>query len=146
MPYKNIEIGNSNTALAQAATQQSQFYKGFSSQDNTNFGSRLYDFALIQQDIINHFNTRKGERLMNPTFGTIIWDLLMEPLTDDVRTALQDDVTAICNFDPRVTPLQINLVEYEQGYILELTLLLKGTDQSASLRLQFDQEVGLTVQ
>jgi len=145
MPYKNIELSNAKS-VAQQAPKTSHFYKGFSSLSNTNSGSRLYDFQLIQQDIINHFNTRKGERVMNPNFGSIIWDLIMEPMTDDVRQALKDDINAICTFDPRVTPIQMDLTEYEKGYLLELTLLLNGTDQSSNLKLTFDQEVGLSVQ
>jgi phage baseplate assembly protein W len=144
MPYKNIEIGDSKTVL-QKVVQQTQFYKGFSTVGN-NPGGRLFDFDIVKQDIINHFNTRKGERVMNPTFGTIIWDLLMEPLTDEVRAALRDDITRICNFDPRVTPTQIDMIEQEGGYILELTLVLNNTDQSANLKLSFNQEVGLQVQ
>ena len=60
-------------------------YKGFStiSPDAENFA--LFDFDLIKQDLLNHFNIRQGERLMNPKFGTIIWDLLFEPLTEDIK-------------------------------------------------------------
>jgi phage baseplate assembly protein W len=145
MPYKNIEIG-SVKSVVQQASKQSQFYKGFSTVNNADPGARLFDFALIQQDIINHFNTRKGERVMNPAFGSVIWDLLMEPLTDQIRSTIIDDVTSICNFDPRVTPTQIDITEYENGYILELTLVLKGTNESANMKLGFDQKVGLQVQ
>ena len=145
MPYKNIEINTAGSIYQQAA-KQSHFYKGFSSVDNTNLGNKLYDFDLIKQDIINHFRTRKGERVMNPTFGSAIWDLIMEPLTNEVRTLLTQDITRICNFDPRVTPTQIDLTEYPSGYLLELTLLLNGTDQSANLKLGFDQKIGLQVQ
>jgi phage baseplate assembly protein W len=144
MPYKNIEI-NGPRPVAEQAKQQNHFYKGFSSIGN-NSGSRLYDFDLVKQDILNNFNTRKGERLMNPKFGSIIWDLLMEPLTDDVQKLLRDDITEICNSDPRVTPTQINLTEYPDGYLLELTLLLNGTDQSSNMTLAFDQKLGLRVQ
>jgi len=142
MPYKNIEITNAST-VNQSTTKQSQFYKGFSSVGDTSFGTRLYDFQLVQQDIINNFNTRKGERVMNPEFGCIIWDLLMEPLTDNIRQQLTDDISAICSKDPRVTPTQINLIELEAGYILELTLSLVGTDQTANIKLTFDQSIGL---
>jgi phage baseplate assembly protein W len=143
MPYKNLvitlpAINNGNQV------QTDHFYKGFSSINNNNKGSVLYDFSLIQQDIINTFNTRKGERLMRPDFGSIVWDLLMEPLTEDIRQLLTDDITSICNSDPRVIPTQIDLTEYDQGYLLELTLQLVGTDQSANLALSFDQEVGLS--
>ena len=143
MPYKNIEITVPNAAN-QVAVQTDHFYKGFSSVNNGNKNSSLYDFDLVKQDIINNFNTRRGERLMNPTYGSVIWDLLMEPLTEDVRQVLSEDVTAICSSDPRVTPLQIDITEYEQGYLLELTLQLVGSDQSSKLKLTFDQNIGLT--
>jgi len=142
MPYKNLEITN-NSNTVQNTTQQSQFYRGFSSINNSSPDTRLYDLDIVTQDIINQFNTKKGERVMNPNFGSIIWNLLMEPLTDSVRTAIVDDVTQICNSDPRVTVTQINLNEYEQGYLLELTVLLKNTNQSAIIKLNFNQDVGL---
>jgi phage baseplate assembly protein W len=145
MPYKSIEITNASLVYEQPA-KTSQFYKGFSSLDQTTSNSKLYDFDLIKQDIINHFNTRKGERLMNPNFGSIIWDLLMEPLTQQVKEALNKDIVDICNYDTRVIPTQISLVEYPSGYIIELTLVIKGTDQSSNMRLAFDQAAGLSIQ
>ena len=145
MAYKTIEINNS-TAVYQQAAKTNHFYKGFSSVGDTSAGSKLYDLDLIKQDIINHFNTKKGSRVMNPTFGSAIWDLLMEPLTETVRDQLTDDITKICTSDPRVTPTQLDLTEYDNGYILEITLLLNGTDQSSTMKLSFDQSIGLTVQ
>lgn len=147
MPYKNIEISGPNYALTnQSIKQLNQFYKGFSSVNIFDSSSRLYDFDLIKQDIINQFNTKKGERVMNPQFGSIIWDLLMEPLTDQTTELLTKDINQICNSDPRVTPTQINLTEYDNGYILEVTLVLTSTDQSSVLTLKFDQKLGLIKQ
>jgi phage baseplate assembly protein W len=145
MPYKNIEITVDNYN-SQRTSAFSQFYRGFSTVDPTNYGGKLYDFDLVKQDILNQFNTRKGERLMNPAFGTIIWDLLMEPLTEEVSNLLIADINEIVGADPRVYPTQIELNEYEQGFIVELTLNLKNTNQSSTLRLAFDQSVGLQVQ
>lgn len=145
MPYKNIEINNAQTVYQQPA-KSSHFYIGFSSIDPENSISKLYDFDLIKRDILNHFKTRKGERVMNPSFGSIIWDLLMEPLTEDVREALNQDITEICNSDPRVVPTQLNLTEYENGYILDITLVLKNTNQASNMRLAFDQKLGLVIQ
>jgi phage baseplate assembly protein W len=145
MAYKKLEINN-NKVEQTPLNQSSQFYKGFSSVNETTAETQLYDFDLIKQDIINHFKTKKGERLMNPEFGSIIWDLLMEPLTDSVRTALKDDVNTICTFDPRVTPIQMDITEYESGFLLELTLLMKKTNESTNMRLAFDQSIGLQVQ
>jgi phage baseplate assembly protein W len=145
MPYKTIEINNKQSVY-QKPVKKSQFYKGFSSLDSTTSNNRLYDLELVKQDIINHFKTKKGERVMNPNFGCIIWDLLMEPLTDEAKNDLEADITRIANSDPRVSPTQINLIEYPNGYLLELTLELIGTDQSDTLKLTFDQEIGLVVQ
>lgn len=145
MPYKNIEI-ESAELVYQNPTKTSHFYKGFSTVDPDNSNSRLYDFELVKQDILNQFRTRKGERVMNPNFGSIIWDLLMEPLTDEVREALNQDIVEICNSDPRVIPTRLDVTEYENGFILDITLVLKGTDQSANMKLTFDQKIGLSVQ
>ena len=145
MPYKSLVITNAN-AIPQQPIKTAQFYMGFSSQDPANTTSRLYDFDLIKQDILNYFNTRKGERVMNPEFGIIIWDVLMEPLTDQITQALNTDITTICNSDPRVIPTQINITEFQSGYLIEITLQLTGTDQSSNMILTFDQNTGLTVQ
>jgi phage baseplate assembly protein W len=145
MPYKNIEI-NGPVSVAQQVQQVNQFYVGFSSVDPTNVGSKLYDFDLVKQDIINQFNTKRGERVMNPNFGSVIWDLIMEPLTPATKEILTADITAICNSDPRVTPTQIDLTEYPSGYILELTLMMNKTNQSSNLRLAFDSKLGLIAQ
>ena len=100
----------------------------------------LYDIALIKQDIINHFHIRKGEKLENPTFGTIIWDLLFEPLTEDVKEIILDDVTAIINYDPRVQVSNIVVSEYETGIQIECELTYLPYNISESLRYRFDQE------
>jgi phage baseplate assembly protein W len=145
MAYKNIEINPSQYSLQHTA-KQSQFYIGYSSVDPSKSSTRLYDFDIIRQDIINQFNTRKGERVMNPTFGTIIWDLIFEPFTDDVKQALSDDISRVCNSDPRVVPIQIDINEQQYGMLLEITLQYVGTDQTVNMKLSFDKQLGLITQ
>ena len=145
MPYKSLEISNASS-VSVPPTKQVQFYKGYSSLDRANPTFKLFDLDLVKQNIINTFNTRKGERVMNPQFGSIVWDILMEPMTPAVREALNDDVKSICNSDPRVTPTSIKITEYPSGYIVEVTLQLVGTDQSTFMALTFDQIIGLSVQ
>jgi hypothetical protein len=144
MPFKTIELTNAN-AINEQPTKLRHFYKGFSSL-SANPGSRLYDMDLVKQDIINHFNTKKGSRVMNPNFGSIVWDLLMEPLTEQTRDALKDDITTICTADPRVSASQIDITEYPMGFILEITLSLVNDDQSSVLKLTFDQKLGIVTQ
>jgi phage baseplate assembly protein W len=146
MPYKNIEITPAKYSPTQFKSK-TQVYSGYSTVNSNTLGTtKLYDFNLIKQDIINQFNTRQGERVMNPTFGTIIWSLIFEPFTDDIKQAIVDDITRICNSDPRVVPTQIDLNEQEYGILLELTLTTVGTNQVGNMRLAFDKNVGLIAQ
>ena len=61
-----------------------QSYRGFSSIASSTSSFTVYDIELIKQDLLNYFNIRKGEKLENPEFGTIIWDMLFDPLTEEV--------------------------------------------------------------
>lgn len=143
MPYKSLVITNANATYQQPVKERAHLYKGFSSLDDTNNSSRLFDIDLIKQDILNQFNTRKGSRVMNPTFGSDVWDILMQPMSAETRELLAADVKAVCTADPRATPTQMDITEYTNGFILELTLVLKGTNQSSSMKIQFNQDIGL---
>jgi phage baseplate assembly protein W len=145
MPYKNLEIDVTQYSLQNTA-KQSQFYIGYSSVNLELTNTKLYDFDLIKQDIINQFNTRLGERVMNPTFGTIIWDIIFEPFTDDVKQAISNDVSRVCNFDPRVVPTEIKIDEEEFGMLLEVTMQYVGTDQTQNMKFAFDKKSGLIPQ
>jgi phage baseplate assembly protein W len=145
MPYKNLVITptNKNPVIS---NQTSQFYKGFSTVDETKINPKLYDYDLIKQDILNMFRTRQGERVMNPNFGTIIWNVIFDPLTEQLKEAVVQDVNRILNFDPRVVPVSINLTEEPYGLLLESTLSYVGTNQTDVLKLSFDKELGLVQQ
>jgi phage baseplate assembly protein W len=113
-------------------------YSGFSTY-NRQRKFRLTDFELIRQDIFNHFSIRKGEKLMNPKFGTIIWDLLFEQMTDNVRELITEDIKTIVNYDPRVAADDVTVTELDHGIQIELELRYILTNQTQALRLQFDR-------
>ena len=69
----------------------------------------------------------------------------MEPLTERVKELISEDINKIVTSDPRVYPMQIEINEYQQGYLIELTLAMKNTNQSSALRLAFDQKLGLSM-
>lgn len=144
MPYvskviKPTKYSDSHTA------KKSQFYKGFSTVDPNQHDTKIYDFDLIKQDLLNQFNTRKGERVMKPEAGTAIWDLLYEPFTDAVKQQIADDVSDIVTSDPRANALSINIIEQEYGMLLEITMVVAGSDQSEVLKLNFDKDNGLSL-
>lgn len=84
------------------------------------------DIDLIKRDLLNHFMTRMGERVMRPNFGSLIWDLLDEQLTSDVRQQIINDAIRICQSDPRVKLIQTIVVDFDQGVRVENTLEFLG--------------------
>jgi phage baseplate assembly protein W len=142
MAYKNIVISPANVSNQQSV-KQSQFYKGFSTVNDASLTNKLYDFKLVEQDIMNMFQTKQGERVMNPTFGTVIWSLIYEPFTDDIKQLIAADVTRILNYDPRVIPTNIDITEAEYGMIIDATLFYVNQNLSQKMQLLFDKESGV---
>ena len=124
-------------------TPGTKTYKGFSTISAASENFSLYDLELIKQDILNHFHVRQGERLMNPSFGTIIWDVLFEPLTEDLKQVIAKNVETIINYDPRVKADQITITSYESGIQIECILTYLPYNISQTMQLQFDQDNGL---
>ncbi len=114
-------------------------YKGFSTVGR-NKKFRLTDLELVRQDLINHFHIRKGEKLMNPNFGTIIWNVIYEPLTQELKDAISKDIKDIVQYDPRVKTDQIVVSEYSNGLIIQIGLTYIPTNQTSKLNLQFDAQ------
>jgi phage baseplate assembly protein W len=115
-------------------------YNGFSTlESNKRF--RLTDFELVKRDLQNHFNIRKGEKLMNPEFGTIIWDMLFEPLDEESKTTIIQDIKRIVANDPRIAAQNVIVTQYDRGLQIELDLIYIQTNQTAKLAVQFDQQM-----
>jgi len=113
-------------------------YIGFST--DPKFPSfRVTDFDLVVQDLINHLYTRVGERVMNPKFGCVIWDLLFDPFTDETRATIFDNLAAIIDAEPRVNLTSLSIDEYDQGIAVALDLEYIATGDARSLSLEFDR-------
>ena len=114
-------------------------YKGFSTVSGT-ANYRLTDFDLVKQDLINHFNIRKGQKLMNPDYGTVIWDLIFEPFNDATKQAIETDIKKVVSSDPRIGVRSAVITQYDRGVQVQLDLVFVQTNQISSLALQFDQQ------
>ena len=113
-------------------------FKGFSSRaNNQNF--KLYDFECAKQDLINRLSVRKGERLENPEFGTIIYDAIFEPFTDDLKDAIVEDITANLNADPRISTEEILVTEADKGIAIQATITYVPLNITEKLRFNFDE-------
>lgn len=119
-------------------------YRGFSTISADSESYTLYDLALIKQDIVNHFHVRQGEKISDPEFGTIIWDLLFEPLTEDLKTLILKNVEDVINYDPRVRAGNVIVTSYESGIQIECELTYLPYNISEKLQFRFDQANGLT--
>ena len=113
-------------------------FKGFSSRaDNQNF--KVYDFECAKQDLINRLSVRQGERVENPEFGTIIYDLLFEPFTEALKDAITEDITANLNADPRIGTEEITVVEADHGIAIQAKLKYIPLDITEKLAFKFDE-------
>lgn len=112
-------------------------YRGFSSVANQGISTALFEIALIKQDLLNHFNTRIGERVGRPKFGSIIWDLLFDLGDPRTESLVVQDAQRIISMDPRVKLLE--LVPRVALDTHEITLEIR------LLAVQFDMDDWFTV-
>ena len=113
-------------------------FKGFSSRaDKKTF--KLYDFEVAKQDLINRLSVRKGERVENPEFGTIIYDAIFEPFTQALKDAIIEDVTANLNADPRIATEEITVSEADKGIAIQATITYVPLNITEKLRFNFDE-------
>ena len=113
-------------------------FKGFSSKaEKQNF--KVYDFECVKQDLINRLSVRKGERVENPEFGTIIYDCLFEPFTDSLKDQITEHITANLNADPRLATEEIQVMEVDHGIAIQATIRYIPLDITEKLQFKFDQ-------
>ena len=125
----------SNTSIG---AKGSVTFKGFSSRaEHQNF--KVYDFECAKQDLINRLSVRKGERVENPEFGTIIYDVLFEPFTETLKEAIVEDVTANLNADPRISTESIDVLEADHGITIQATVKYVPLDITEKLQFKFDE-------
>ncbi len=114
-------------------------YKGFSTVAGVK-SNQLYDLDIIKQDLLNHFYTRKGERVMNPEFGSIIWDMLYEPMDEATQDEIREDTKRIINSDPRVQLESTKIDEFENGLVINVTMNTIPFNKRINLQLDFEKE------
>jgi phage baseplate assembly protein W len=116
-------------------------YKGFSTY-NRSKRFTVTDFDLIKQDLFNHFNMRRGEKLMNPGYGSIIWDLMFEPLDDGLKESLIEEAQRIVGSDPRVLLEKVGVEQYEHGIMLVMTVNMVTENLADQLIIDFNKDTG----
>lgn len=114
-------------------------FRGYSSVGTSFLSPVRYDLDLARQDLLNHFNTRKGERIMLPEFGSIVWDMLFEPLDDKTKNLIDEDVRTIIGNDPRWTLLSVTITEEPNSLNIEAIVTYNPSGENVILPLTYDK-------
>lgn len=119
--------------------QYTSRFRGYSTVGTSFLSPVRHDLDLARQDLLNHFNTRKGERIMLPEFGSIVWEMLFEPLDDYTISLIDADVRAIIKNDPRWTLESVAVSEGPNALNIEIVVTYVPTDETVTLPLTYDK-------
>ena len=89
------------------------------------------DASAIKQAIVNLLLTNKGERLMNPTYGSDIRSYLFEPMDFGTANQIKNNIRdTIETYEPRIRVLQISATPNfdDNGFDITMTYNVIGTD------------------
>ena len=115
-------------------------FRGFSTVDKVKAPFSLSDMDLVKRDLLNEFNTRKGERVMRPNFGCIVWELLMNPEDSFTESDIKDDIKRIIDKDTRVQLINTSLFTDNHTVRAEVELRYVILNSEDTLYLEFKNE------
>ena len=90
------------------------------------------DESAIKQAIVNLLLTNKGERLMNPKYGSDIRSYLFEPLDYGTAAQIKANIrSTIDRFEPRISISELKCVPNynDNGFDVEMTYIIRGSDE-----------------
>lgn len=102
-----------------------------------------YDIYSIRNSIKSIFNTRRGQRLLYPTFGTFLDEFLFEPISDRTARRIGDAIyNGITKFENRVQVQNITITPmYDDNmYVVNITLYIPILDINTETTAQLTQE------
>ena len=120
-----------------AILTRKNLFVGYSTVGN-NKSQNLTDLQLVHQDLLNAFYTKKGERVMMPTYGCGIWDYLFEPL-DGTRELIVNEAQLVIDNDPRVKLQNITVAEFDAVLQINMDLYYVPFNAYGSFSINFDK-------
>lgn len=122
-----------------AILQQTKIFVGYSTVDTNSKQQQFADIPLIKRDLYNHFNTIPGQRVMMPTYGCAVWNLLFEPFDEAVKDAVVAECTKVVMSDSRVILQSITVNEFNQGLVVQMELLYQPYNVIDTFSIEFDR-------
>lgn len=99
---------------------------------------RLTDFDLVIQDFINALNIRKGSKVGQPNYGTIIWDYIFEYNASDTQFGIENEIRRVAAQDPRIILNYVKAYPYDNGILLEVEIAVNPFNQATVLNIGFN--------
>ncbi len=99
---------------------RTNIYRGYSTFEfQKNKSLTIIDVDAVKLDLLNHIFTPRNSRVMMPTFGTIIPELVFEPLDEDTVSELHAEIKSAIDYDPRVEILKLNVLpDYDRNMVV----------------------------
>lgn len=121
-------------------TSMATIFRGFNTVDKNKAPFTLSDEELIKRDLLNHFYTRRGERFMRPNFGSMIHDIIMNPLDAMTESDVREDIERIIETDSRVRLDDIRMLVEDHTVRCEVDISFNVLRTSDTLYLEFINE------
>jgi phage baseplate assembly protein W len=102
----------------------------------------LTDSQLVIRDLINALSIKQGDKVGQPTYGTILWSYLFEPNIGDVRTEIETEIRRVIAEDPRIMLNSVVMSAQENGVLFELQVAFNPFNEPMTLSLQMDKNTG----
>ena len=100
----------------------------------------LVDFELVKRDLLNAFNIRQGELPGRPQYGTIIWEYLFENQISELQQNIEQEIQRVCGGDPRITVTQLAVYPQNNGFLIQLEVVVRPTTTAEILSIFFDNQ------
>tara|TARA_R110002012_G_scaffold76733_4_gene193979 strand:+ start:306 stop:839 length:534 start_codon:yes stop_codon:yes gene_type:complete len=114
--------------------KDSAHYASGSISGNSVFGSTHTTQEQVISNLKNLLLTQKGERLMQPNFGTNVYQLLFENNTQDIRSSIKKTLTEDIKFwIPYVTVNDVKILSSNEMHQLTISLHFQITNIGSNL-------------
>lgn len=115
-------------------------FVGFSTKNKKAINHVLTGKDLVIEDLMNHIMTRKGERIMLPTYGSIIHEMIFEPLTPGTKDLIEEDLRNIISQEPRVSLVSIALTDNDHQVNVVIKVSVLPTNEVVDLTIDLERE------
>lgn len=100
-----------------------------------------HDIGVLESSLKMLLTTAKGERVMEPEYGTLLRQMLFDPITDSLKSAVREEIVrTVALWEPRVDLSQIDIVvdaADPRQVTVNLGFVSKINNQSVDVTLQF---------